>query len=206
MNEIILIKSEHYDIKKIKWIIYGVPCIFLLLGFILYLCNFDHCKSSDYLGVSWSILDNMCDPFSFFPGLLIDLGLIIAVVSIIVGMWLKSYSMTVTDKRIYGTTSWGKHVDLPIDSITAIATHAFKGIAVATSSGKIAFNFIKNRDSIHQTINNLIIERQDCKNAQTMSTINTEKADEIKKYKALLDDGIITQEEFEAKKKQLLGL
>lgn len=31
-------------------------------------------------------------------------------------------------------------------------------------------------------------------------------ADELKKFKALLDDGIITQEEFDAKKKQLLGI
>lgn len=31
-------------------------------------------------------------------------------------------------------------------------------------------------------------------------------ADEIRKFKALLDDGIITQEEFDAKKRQLLGL
>jgi len=31
-------------------------------------------------------------------------------------------------------------------------------------------------------------------------------ADEIKKYKELMDSGIITQEEFEAKKKQILGL
>ena len=31
-------------------------------------------------------------------------------------------------------------------------------------------------------------------------------ADEILKYKELMDQGIITQEEFEAKKKQLLGL
>ncbi len=31
-------------------------------------------------------------------------------------------------------------------------------------------------------------------------------ADEILKYKELMDDGIITQEEFDAKKKQLLGL
>ena len=31
-------------------------------------------------------------------------------------------------------------------------------------------------------------------------------ADEILKYKSLLDNGIVTQEEFEAKKKQLLGL
>lgn len=31
-------------------------------------------------------------------------------------------------------------------------------------------------------------------------------ADELKKYKDLLDNNIITQEEFEQKKKQLLGL
>lgn len=34
----------------------------------------------------------------------------------------------------------------------------------------------------------------------------TSNADDIRKFKALLDDGIITQEEFEAKKNQLLGL
>ena len=42
---------------------------------------------------------------------------------------------------------------------------------------------------------------------QTNVTSNTPSAaDEIKKYKELLDMGAITQEEFEAKKKQLLGL
>lgn len=35
---------------------------------------------------------------------------------------------------------------------------------------------------------------------------NTSAADELKKFKDLLDCGIITQEEFDAKKKQLLGL
>lgn len=35
---------------------------------------------------------------------------------------------------------------------------------------------------------------------------NYSSADEIKKFKELLDNGIITQEEFDAKKKQLLGL
>ena len=34
----------------------------------------------------------------------------------------------------------------------------------------------------------------------------TEGADELRKYKALMDDGIISKEEFEAKKKQILGL
>ncbi len=34
----------------------------------------------------------------------------------------------------------------------------------------------------------------------------TSAADELKKFKELLDSGVITQEEFDAKKKQLLGL
>ena len=38
------------------------------------------------------------------------------------------------------------------------------------------------------------------------TTQNNTAADEILKFKDLLDKGIITQEEFDAKKKQLLGL
>lgn len=37
-------------------------------------------------------------------------------------------------------------------------------------------------------------------------TSNGSNADELRKFKALLDDGIITQEEFDAKKKELLGV
>ena len=42
--------------------------------------------------------------------------------------------------------------------------------------------------------------------AQTIVQQTTSGADELIKYKQLLDAGIITQEEFDAKKKQLLGL
>jgi predicted Zn-dependent peptidase len=37
-------------------------------------------------------------------------------------------------------------------------------------------------------------------------TVGESSADELKKYKELLDGGVISQEEFEAKKKQLLDL
>ena len=40
----------------------------------------------------------------------------------------------------------------------------------------------------------------------TATTATPSAADELKKFKELLDMGIITQEEFDAKKKQLLGL
>ena len=48
---------------------------------------------------------------------------------------------------------------------------------------------------------------EDIRNAANgSSTSAVSSADELKKFKELLDSGIITQEEFDAKKKQLLGL
>ena len=56
-----------------------------------------------------------------------------------------------------------------------------------------------------ESIKSLIIEKK--KSAQNkFDSVNFSNADELKKYKDLLDSGVITQEEFDAKKKQLLGL
>lgn len=119
-------------------------------------------------------------------------------------------SMTITDKRVYGTAAFGKRVDLPLDSISAVGTSAFKGLAVATSSGRIKFYDLANQEEMHKTLSNLLIGRQDSEKHKATTTIKQEipqsNADELKKYKELLDGGVITQEEFDAKKKQLLGL
>ena len=123
---------------------------------------------------------------------------------------LQSCELTVTDKRIYGKTLWGKRVDLPVDSVSATASaKTFKGITVSTSSGKISFLAIKNANAIYKEINKLLINRQKEKVVATpvvASAYVLDKADQLKKYKELLDMGAITQEEFDAKKKELLGL
>lgn len=122
---------------------------------------------------------------------------------------LRSYELTVTDKRIFGKVAWGKRVDLPVDSISATATTKFlKGVSVSSASGSINFLLIKNADVVYDVINKLLIERQQ-ENAPTVPVAAPpagDAADEIKKFKELLDMGIITQDEFDAKKKQLLGL
>ena len=134
------------------------------------------------------------------------------VIAIILFVCMTSNSLTVTDKRIYGKTWFGKRVDLPVDSISAISSIGLlKGISVATSSGKLSFILIKNADEMYKELNNLIISRQSEKEAKKpietiQATQNLSNADEIKKYKELLDMGIISQEEFDAKKKELLGL
>ncbi|WP_080488158.1 SHOCT domain-containing protein [Oenococcus oeni] len=43
-------------------------------------------------------------------------------------------------------------------------------------------------------------------NANVAGSKTVSGADEISKFKALLDEGTITKEEFDAKKKQILGL
>lgn len=121
-----------------------------------------------------------------------------------------SVSLTVSDKRVYGTAVFGKRVDLPFDMISAVGTSAFKGIAVATSSGAIKFIMMENRDRIHDAISEQLVLRQTQNNRKSENVIRQEipqsNADELKKYKDLYDSGVISQEEFDAKKKQLLGL
>lgn len=50
------------------------------------------------------------------------------------------------------------------------------------------------------------MNRNQAGNVNSAPVLQSSDADEIAKYKALLDSGAITQEEYEAKKKQLLGL
>ena len=133
----------------------------------------------------------------------------LAAIGGLIYLWLRSYEMTVTDKRVYGKVAWGKRVDLPLDSISSTATiSVFRGVAVATSSGRIKFLMVKNSAEIFEKVNALLVERQKAepKVSPVQVSPSVSSADELKKFKELLDSGIITQEEFDAKKKQLLGL
>lgn len=180
MNEKTIIRSEHYN-SALVWIL---PIIIAFIVAIRY--------------VTWNI--RMSHPIWF-----VVWG--IALLGVLIYWWLGKMQLTVTDKRVYGKATFGKRVDLPLDSISAVGTSALWGIDVGTSSGRIHFKLVKNKDKIHSELSKLLMERQHSEkqnNIQTNTT--TSNADELKKYKELLDGGIITQEEFDAKKKQLLGL
>ena len=119
--------------------------------------------------------------------------------------------LIVTNTRVTGKASFGKQVDLPIGKISAVALGAFRQLSIGTSSGNIHFWFIQNRNEVHAALSDIIAKAQIENTNQKIDTssatpIASSNADEIKKYKELLDMGIITQEEFDAKKKQLLGL
>ena len=109
----------------------------------------------------------------------------------------------VTDKRVYGKTSFGKSMDLPYDKISSVGTCFPMGVVTATSSGVIRFWLLTNQNEVYSGISNLLKERQILNN---ITQPEQSSADELKKFKDLLDSKIITQEEFDSKKKQLLGL
>lgn len=147
----------------------------------------------------WSIVS----VFFFVAGLMIPTAIIY--------FWLSKVSLTVTDRRIYGTAAFGKRVDIPIDKVSAFGTSWLKGISISSSSGRIVFKLIKNQNEVHEALGKMFVERENVaeKTRATSAPASApviDTADQLQKFKSLLDNGVITQEEFDAKKKELLGL
>ena len=201
MEEKILIKSERINIGPILLLISIILSVMFLITFIsVFMYNFEHWPSYA-LGYTF--------------GDLLAVELVFAGINILLFVtfrWLRNHEIVVTNKRVYGKTAFGKRVDLPMDSVSSVASMRLKRVSVATSSGNISFFFIKNHTEIHKCVSALLLQRQNrarpvvAQPAVVKQEISQSNADELKKYKELLDMGVITQAEFDAKKKQLLGL
>lgn len=190
MDEKVIIESEQYNFKSYWITVLVIAGISLLLAIpnIYWEWFFEN-------PFDWFVEDGLYNIF-------FDIMLLTLIVGTICYFWLRKMHLVVSDKRVYGQASFGRQVDLPLDSITAIGKGIIKGIAITTASGAIKFKCIKNRDGIYETIGKLLVERQASKTASN----ETSSADDLKKYKELLDTGVISQEEFDAKKKQILGI
>ena len=69
---------------------------------------------------------------------------------------MSKIELVITDRRAYGRASFGRRVDLPLDSITAIGMSFMKGIAITTASGSVKFGCIKNRNEIYEVVSKLL--------------------------------------------------
>lgn len=182
--------SDDPNAKKSDWIFYVfliVSLLILFLGFI----------TPEDIG-------------GFVPIVVGAVSTIISALLIYLNYDAGKCSITVTATRVYGHTSW-RDINLPIDSITSVskvkANKNVSSLQLATSSGQIIFGIFtpSKFDEVFQLLNNQLAERNNNKGNVTVVN-STSNADELKKFKDLLDAGILTQEEFDAKKKQLLGL
>ena len=211
MEEKVLIKSE---LNK-KWKFYT---IFTLLGlttiiglFIIPLITINEYQS---WGCSVSFVEVLADLPSYCDGgaqfvlaiiSLVFLGL--TLIAAIVFFALEKCELQITEKNIVGKDWFGKKVFLPISQISAYSTGRFLSVvSIATSSGFTKFALISNYEEIGNVLQNLINQRQEATKFTASDSIeNHNNLDDLKKLKELLDNGIISQEEFDAKKKQILG-
>lgn len=135
---------------------------------------------------------------------------LLGIISLIMFWAYSKCELSITENNVKGKTLFGKVVVLPLYMVSAYATKKlFSTITIATSSGITKFALVENYLEIGNVLSQKINERQE--NTATSSNASTpvyqsSAMDELKKLKDLLDAGIISQEEFDAKKKQLLGL
>ena len=114
------------------------------------------------------------------------------------------FELIITESRVTGKVK--KHrVDLPVKQITSIGTLAFNGISIHTASGELGFPYLINQTEVFDCLSELIRKQHEPTNTNTTQR-SVGLAEQLAELKKLLDDDIITEEEFDAKKKQLLGL
>lgn len=118
--------------------------------------------------------------------------------------------IAITDKRIIFCNSVLGTVNekqILIKDIQSIDEH----INGLTKTGELRVNGITEtfiikilRKGINKEVIDAINKVRNIQESNNSKNIPISSADEIRKYKELLDDGVITQEEFEIKKQQLL--
>ena len=219
MDEKILIKSEvNKTLKKIlKW----GPLVLFGIAVLISIClcfEYEYEYKSWWNGkiytdtsIGWILAFRFGEQTRFFVWFVIGcLCLLSAIIVGIIYLVHKNCELQVTDKNVKGKTLLGKEVVLPLYMVSAYSTSKFLSvITVATASGITKFSLIQNYKEIGDVLSKTINERQastTTSQVETASTTQSNFMDDLIKLKSLLDSGIITQEEFDAKKKQLLGL
>lgn len=215
MEEKIIIEGK--PSKKTSSKLLKIGLVMLAVGLLLFFMNARSCWRLRYYDPGEAIpldcyIETLGDCLTFGEegfiiviSVILDVGILFSIYSLILWLCIKDNCITVTNKRVYGVTKWSKRVDLPLNQISAVGTSSLKGIAVGTSSGKIVFKAIENYIDVHKEITGLLASKQDTSVVQAVKP-ESNNMEDLKKFKELLDMGVITQEEFDAKKKQLLGL
>lgn len=149
--------------------------------------------------------------FDCYYGYIALLGTIALIVGIVIKISTENCEIAVTDKAVFGKIAHGKNVNIPLNQINAINRTFFNGFSI-TSIGNISnFYCIENCDEVIKTIAYLLTcLRQNIDQIAQSAIANSETAaycvaERLKKIKELMDIGAITQEEFDAKKKEILG-
>lgn len=191
MNDKVLVKGRFSGLNP-----FSVACFVIAIG-ALVACFVVAAVSVPSEGIMWAFKGIRYGYYWFFIG-----AALFFVLSIVTS---SKFELIITESTVTGKALFGKRVDLPVSQISAIGTGMFSSITISTASGAINFYGVTNQDEVFKCLSDLLKSRQNA----AQGGVNTAPGgalEELGKLKGLLDQGVITQEEFEAKKKQLLGL
>ena len=136
--------------------------------------------------------------------IIIQFSIIIAVMIFVYMLFGKmSIQLFKEHVRVIGFFGW--KYDIPIHLIDDVKIGALKGIKIYTKQEVIKLICIPNSILLKNIIEILKQINPTLNRSKQQNTIQLD-ADMIEKYKKLLDMGAITEEEYNLKKKQILGL
>ena len=113
----------------------------------------------------------------------------------------KKTELSILDNAIIGKKSNGKTVQFLLKDIKSVETTQKHGLKITGAGIRYDIHLIQNAEEMKNVMMDMLEKVQHQQPVVAGSSVG-----DIKEYKELLDAGIITQEEFDAKKKQLLGL
>lgn len=233
-NEIICkaeIKPKEHFIATILAIVYWI--IFICAPFILGSASYSNShyeQKSIWIFIyfykdNYSYNEHSYDYSEYIP-LFLFIALFIAALPVLFYFGAreiaKRCNLILTDKGIFGNLKKAlskKELNLPIDKIDNIMIseniidklRGGKTIAVRTTNGLIKFNWVQNADEfVNATLAKIEEYKQSVKENVSVMAHNASggsdnsAAAKIKELKELLDSGLISQEEFEAKRKELI--
>ena len=162
----------------------------------------------EYLGAKISNDDLV--PYAEMPELsgiwviIICLYFVLLLITEIINLKNNKQELRIDNNVVYCKKSKKKTLEIPVSRISNIKRGFYKSVKVNSPGVKIRVSMLKNQVDII----NLLTDMQ--KNLSNKKEVAEPKANEsyaqLSELKNLLDNNIITQEEFDAKKKQLLGL
>lgn len=150
-----------------------------------------------------------------YSGLNVGIGLLTGVLLAILGggaihfilyITARNNELILTNYKITGTYNRHLSLNIPIDSISSVSKGWQGSLCITCAGNKYNISFVGNRDAFCSKLNSLLNDRTQQAIKGSLIVKQGSNFDEIAKLKQLLDNGVITQEEFEAKKKQLLDL
>lgn len=214
MEERVLLKCQNRNSKLWNVIVFFMVCLLAFWVYRVGMVAWNHTEDYDLItsvNGYWlrekysSRLDMWFDEVKLYiPSLIIE-GVIPFVASIWVNLWISNTELTITNRRIYGKKAYGKRFEVPLCDVSFVNNTWPAGISLNCAAGQIKVPYIQNREHAFGLIHELLLERQNELSAPKQEIVSN-VPDEIKKYSELLSAGVITQDEFEAKKKQLLNM